>query len=227
VTDSADFEWDPFGTLHAALWIGGAQWAGKSTVSRILATRHGLTVYHYDYHDARGHTERSLARRARAAARYVEPVVPDWVRRTPPELAEDSLATFAERLEFVFDDLRALTGPCPVLAEGWGLRPEALAPLLDTPDRMIIMVPTEEFRQRQISTLPRAGALSVDVTDPVLAQANRVERDRLLAEHAVHAAREHGVRVLEVDGSRDAEAMADEVAKHFATHLPPHTRQHG
>ena len=22
--------WDPFGTLHGALWIGGGQWAGKS-----------------------------------------------------------------------------------------------------------------------------------------------------------------------------------------------------
>ncbi|MCW2948116.1 MAG: hypothetical protein JWR24_4833 [Actinoallomurus sp.] len=24
---------DPFGTLHSALWIGGGQWAGKSTVA--------------------------------------------------------------------------------------------------------------------------------------------------------------------------------------------------
>jgi hypothetical protein len=35
VTGSGDIEWDPFGTLHVALWIGGAQWAGKSTVARI------------------------------------------------------------------------------------------------------------------------------------------------------------------------------------------------
>lgn len=65
------------------------------------------------------------------------------------------------------------------------------------------------------------------MSDPALAQANQVERIRLLAEHAVRAAREHGVRVLEVDGSRDAEAVADDVAKHFAAHLPPRTWQHG
>jgi 2-phosphoglycerate kinase len=218
-----DFEWDPFGTLHAALWIGGAQWAGKSTVSRILAARHGLTAYHYDYHDARGHLERRAARRARAGLPYAEYSGSDWVVSTPGMLAEECLAVFADRLEFVFDDLRALVSPHPVLAEGFGLRPEVLAPMLDAHDRMIVMVPTEEFRQYQIRTLPRAGALSVEVSDPVLAQANRVERDRLLAEHAVRAAREHGVRVLEVDGSRDAEAVADEVARHFAAHLPLRT----
>jgi 2-phosphoglycerate kinase len=223
VTNSADFEWDPFGTLHAALWIGGAQWAGKSSVSHILATRHGLTAYHYDYHDARGHTERRIARRARAGLPYTESFVPDWVRRTPSALADESLAAFAERLEFVFDDLRALTGPRPVLAEGIGLRPEALAPLLDTADRMIVMVPTEEFRQHQIRTLPRAAALSTEVSDQALAQANRIERDRLLADHATRAAREHGVRVLEVDGSQDAEAVADELEHHFAAYLQQRT----
>jgi hypothetical protein len=59
--------WDPFGTLRGALWIGGGQWAGKSTVSRILALRYGLTAYHYDYHDARGHEDRRIARRVRLA----------------------------------------------------------------------------------------------------------------------------------------------------------------
>jgi adenylylsulfate kinase-like enzyme len=55
--------WDPFATVRRTLWIGGAQWAGKSTVARILAHRHGLTAYHYDYHDARGHEDRRIARR--------------------------------------------------------------------------------------------------------------------------------------------------------------------
>ena len=219
--DSADFGRDPFGTLHAALWIGGAQWAGKSTVSRIIAARYGMTAYHYDYHDARGHLERRAARRARGTGLpYAEPAGPAWDVSSPAELAEQSLASFAERFEFVLDDLRALVSPLPLLAEGFGFRPEVLAPLLDAPDRMIIMVPTEEFRQHQISTLPRAGSLSVEVGDPVRGQANRVDRDRLLAEHAVRAAHEQGVRVLEIDGSLDAEAVADEVAIHFAAYLP-------
>ncbi|WP_426511059.1 hypothetical protein ACPPVO_10720 [Dactylosporangium sp. McL0621] len=37
--------WDPSGAPRQALWIGGGQWAGKSTVARILAFRHGITAY--------------------------------------------------------------------------------------------------------------------------------------------------------------------------------------
>jgi hypothetical protein len=223
-TDSVpeNFDWDPFGTLHKALWIGGAQWAGKSTISRILAERHGLTAYHYDYHDARTHMDRRLARQIRVGGGPQQLFDPeDWVRRTPAQLAADCLdGTFPVRLPYVFDDLRALTGPRPILAEGIGLRPDALAPLVNAPDQMIVMVPTEDFRQHQLRTLPRAGALTHNVSDRDKAQSNRVARDRLLAADAVHKARDHGIRVLEVDGTRDAEAVADEVASHFARHLP-------
>jgi hypothetical protein len=221
VPDSGDFEWDPFGTLHAALWIGGGQWAGKSTVANVVAARHGLTAYYYDYHDTRGHWDRRTARRARAGLPRADPSGPDWAGSTPQELAEDCLAVFAERSEFVLDDLRGLTSPHPVLAEGSGLRPDTLGPLLDSPGQMIVLVPTEEFRQHQLRTLPRAGALSAPVADPARAQANRVERDRLLAADAARTAREHGVRVLEVDGSADAEAVADAVGAHFSRYLPP------
>lgn len=152
---------------------------------------------------------------------YAEPTGPDWAGSAPEELAERSLASFEQRLDFVFDDLRALVSAHPILAEGYGLRPDALAPLLDAPDRMIVMVPTEEFRQHQIRTLPRAMSPSAAAGDPARAQANRVEGDRLLAEHAVQAARRHGIRVFETDGSLDAEAVADRVADHFAAYLPP------
>lgn len=52
--------WDAFGTLHNALWIGGGQWAGKSTIARILALRYGLTAYHYDYHVAHAYQNVSV-----------------------------------------------------------------------------------------------------------------------------------------------------------------------
>jgi len=35
--------WDPFGTLATTLWLTGGQWSGKSTVARILASRHGVS----------------------------------------------------------------------------------------------------------------------------------------------------------------------------------------
>jgi hypothetical protein len=154
--------WDPFGTLRGALWIGGGQWAGKSTVARILARRYGVTAYHYDYHDARGHEDRRVARRARHGE---PPDGPDpesaWVNATPERMAADTLADFAVRFEWALDDLRGLVSGRPVIAEGWGLPPDHVAPIVDSPRRMVVMIATEEFRQHQLRHLsrvtPRSG----------------------------------------------------------------------
>jgi hypothetical protein len=81
-------------------------------------------------------------------------------------------------------------------------------------------LPTEEFHERQLRMQPRAGRLSRDVSDLERGQRQRVERDRLLAEDAVSSARRHGIAVIEVDGSRDAAAIATLVAEHFRAHLP-------
>jgi hypothetical protein len=213
--------WDPFGTIHGALWLGGGQWAGKSTVARILAGRYGITAYHYDYQDARAHNDRRVARRLALGEPHEDPH-PDavWVDPTPEEMAASTLAGFPVRFEWALDDLRALVSGRPVLAEGWGLRPELVAPVIDSPRRMLVMVPTDEFRAHQLRVLPRAGTMGHRVSDPVRAQRNRLERDRLVAQDAVRAAEHLGIRVLAVDGTRDAEAVADVVADHFGPYLP-------
>jgi len=210
---------DPFGTVRNALWIGGAQWAGKSTVSRILALRHGITAYHYDFHDARAHNDRRIARRL--ALGEGPPSSPDetWVHANPEEMAADTLAGFPVRFEWALDDLRALVSGRPILAEGWGLRPELVAPIIDSPRRMVVMVPTPEFREHQLRVLPRATAIGAKVSDPARGQENRLVRDRLVAEDAVRGAVALGIRVIEVDGARDAEAVADTVADHFSPYL--------
>jgi dephospho-CoA kinase len=39
---------------RATIWIGGGTGSGKSTVTRILAARHGLRVFPLDARPARG-----------------------------------------------------------------------------------------------------------------------------------------------------------------------------
>ncbi|MBF9130821.1 hypothetical protein I0C86_17910 [Plantactinospora sp. S1510] len=214
-------QWDEFTTLRRALWIGGGQWAGKSTVAAILAEEYGLTHYHYDYHDARSHLDRRLARRIRSGEPPTEPD-PEaiWIEATPAEMARKALANFVERFEWVQDDLRALVSPRPILADGWGLRPELVAPITGSTDRMVVLVPSEEFRLYQIDRLPRAGRVGSPVSDPQLAQRNRIERDRLIGEDAVRSAQRLNIPVIEVDGTRDARAVADLVAAQFAPFLP-------
>jgi hypothetical protein len=208
--------WDPFGTLASALWITGGQWAGKSTVARILAQRHGLTAYHYDYHDARGHEDRRIADRVRRGEPPTGPA-PDavWVDPTPEEMAAETIAGFPHRFAWALDDLRGLVSGRPVLAEGWGLRPELVAPIVRTLRQVVVMVPTDGFRRRQLAALGRAAAPPHGVRDPDRAQRNRVDRDRLVAAEAVRSATELGIRVIEVDGSLPAEGVADLVADHF------------
>lgn len=214
--------WDPFGTLRRTLWIGGGQWAGKSTVARLLAVRYGLTAYHYDYHDARAHNDRRIARRVELGEPTAEPD-PDtrWVHPTPEEMAAETLAGFPIRFNWALDDLRALVSGRPIIAEGWGLRPELVAPIIDSPRRMIVMAPTEEFRQHQLRELPRAAAFGHHVSDPTRAQHNRLARDHLVAEEAARTARRLGIRVIDVDGSHDAQAVTEIVADHFTPYLPP------
>ncbi|MFI5559574.1 hypothetical protein [Amycolatopsis japonica] len=211
---------DPFGTLKKALWICGGQWAGKSTVSRLLARRHGITVYHYDFHDARAHQDRRIAHRVRSGSPVEDPDPETvWVETTPERMAADTIAGFPTRFVWALDDLRALVSGRPILAEGWGLRPELVAPLLDSPRRMIVLAPTDEFREHQVRVLPRAAEVAQGLSDPERAQRNRIERDRLVAEDAVRSAERLGIRVLRVDGSKDAEAIADVVAGHFGPYL--------
>ena len=132
----------------------------------ILARRYGLTVYRHDYPASRSHLDRAAA----AQARTGEPVTgfdPDWafVQRNPQVMAAEVLAEFADRFEWVLDDLRALESPHPIIAEGWGLRPELVA-AIGGAGRMVVLVPTEKFRRYQIATLPRAGRLGSQVSDP-------------------------------------------------------------
>jgi hypothetical protein len=213
--------WDPFGTLASALWITGGQWSGKSTVARILARRHGVTAYHYDYHDARGHEDRRIADRVRRGEQP-DGSAPDavWVDRTPEEMAAATLAGFPQRFAWALDDLRCLVSGRPVVAEGWGLRPELVAPIVRSTEQVVVMVPTEGFRRHQLSTLGRAAAPPGGVRDPARAQRNRVERDRLVAADAVRSANALGIRVIEVDGSVPAEGVADLVANHFGLVVP-------
>jgi hypothetical protein len=200
--------WDPLGTICNARWIGGGQWAGKTTVAWILARRYGLTVHRHDYPASRSHLDRAAAAQARAG----EPVTgfdPDWafVQRNPQAMAAEALADFADRFGWALDDLRALESPHPLIAEGWGLRPELVAGIGGA-GRMVVLVPTEKFRRHQIATLPRAARLGSQVSDPERGQRNRVDRDRLIAEDAAQSAVRHGVPAIEVDGSRDANGVA-------------------
>jgi hypothetical protein len=206
-------------TARHALWIGGAQWSGKTSVARALADRHGLTAYHYDAHDARAHDDRRIAARALAGEPLRADLDTTWVHTTPEVMAQQTIAGFPQRFDWVLDDLRALYSPRPVIAEGWGLRPELIATVTDDLRRMVVLLPTDEFRRQQVETLDRARSLGLEVADPVRAQANRIARDRLVAANAAEQAQRLGIAVLHVDGQRDLPMIVADVESRFLPYL--------
>ncbi|MFL5914912.1 MAG: hypothetical protein ACJ752_04650 [Gaiellaceae bacterium] len=213
--------------LDQVLWVGGAQWAGKTTVARVLAVRFPLVVYAYDYHDARSHSARARAEADRFPRfhAFLDALDYDadsvWSRPSPEQMADRAQAIFGERFQMVLEDLAALPEQTPVLAEGWGLRPDLVAPQLQLPEQAIFLVPSESFRQSQLDALERAQRLSTSrLREPARAQRNRVERDRLLAADVVVRANALGLPLLEVDGTEDEMAIAERVEKQFRPFLP-------
>lgn len=206
------------------LWIGGAQWTGKTTVAQILAIRHGLVHYSYDYHDARAHVTKALSRPDqyphRAAIRSADE---EWVETSPRAMAQRALQSFQERFAMVMEELATLPGSTSIVAEGWGLRPDLVVPHLQSPRQAIFLVPSDAFREQQLQDLPRARAFPADlrVSDPDRAQQNRIARDILLAQEVVGRAERLNLRVITVDGSLAPERVALVVEEHFRPHLEP------
>src|SRR6266540_2772000 len=103
--------WDPFTTLQRALWIGGGQWAGKSTVAGILAEQYGLTHYHYDYHDARGHEVGQPSRRGRDQLEMKLRQVRPWPAHLGDPLGDSLLAVGGERVHLAIRPVGAIGRP--------------------------------------------------------------------------------------------------------------------
>ncbi len=68
-------------------------------------------------------------------------------RSTVEQAVDEALKIFMERFEYVQDDLRALVSPHPIIAAGWGLRPELVASVTSSTQRMVVMAATEDFRR--------------------------------------------------------------------------------
>jgi hypothetical protein len=214
-------------SLARALWIGGGQWAGKSTIANLLAARYPIVRYSYDYHDARSHAERARRDPERFPAfdAFLAALESDpstvWVDPTPAAMAEQARAIFAERFEMVLEDIAGVPGEPCVLAEGWGLRPELVAPQLVSAEQAVFLVPTDAFRERQQAELERAQRITAEgVKDARRAQQNRVERDRILGQEVVTKAQERGLPLIYLDGTADAGEIAARVAEQFEPYLP-------
>jgi hypothetical protein len=204
--------------MFSTLWIGGAPDAGKTTLARRLALAHTLALYECDRTDAAHHQR--LAQDQPAFRDFLDLSLEQrWVETTPQALADRSLHSFSARFPLVLDDLARLARRGrPVLAEGFCLTPDLVAPHLDDPRRAVWLLPGEAFKRR---SWERRGKPSwkTQVADLERGARNLFERDGLLAREIARQAAAHGFEVLVIDGVRSEETEARQLEDRFRSFL--------
>lgn len=183
------------------VWVGGGTGAGKTTAARVLAARFGLRAFHVDArwyaYDARLDDHELSAEE-------------QWLGQTPAQQAAQFEATSRRRMALVLEDLAALPDLPAIVVEG----PQVVPDLVPRGDAAVFLLPAPEFQRRILETraMPKTS-------DPVRALANRIEKDRLFAQRLQGLAAPRDV--VEVDGSRGPDAVAQLVAERLAPVLPP------
>lgn len=174
-------------------WIGGSACAGKTTLARRLAARHGLALYSCDGCFEAHRRRADPLRHPRFHGLMDLP--PEHLFAPPAEArAAELLGFYRDEWEMVLEDLRALPGP--VVAEGVGLLPDLVAAVCSDPGRSLWRIATPAFRRRVYAgrgDLVRETLAGLP--DPDLAFECWMERDDLIARHLEEEARRLGLRV--------------------------------
>ncbi|WP_307834414.1 hypothetical protein [Paractinoplanes lichenicola] len=186
-------------------WIGGGSGAGKSTIARALAGRHGLGLYDTDA-VMREHAARADPRSCPQLAAFMRMSMDErWLR--PPSTMLETFHWFrGEGFDLILDDLR--DHPKPVIAEGFRLLP-ALVP---QPARAVWLLPTPEFRRAAFDSRGSTWQLAARTTDPPRALAGLLERDRMFTDRLRAETRERGLPAIEVEPGMTETDLTDRVA---------------
>jgi broad-specificity NMP kinase len=172
-----------------ALWIGGPQGSGKSSVAQALAERFGLQLFNVDH--------RTWVHEARMPRTEFKTLTMDerWVHATPEQMLRWFVTTSRHRFRLVLEDLRELPDEPAVIVEGPQLFPTNVAAVLRSPDQALFLLPdAAEMEERLLARGPMAKT-----SDGVRARENANARDLLIAQTFEREARELRLPVLRVD----------------------------
>lgn len=199
--------------LHHIRWLGGGTGAGKSTIARRLAERHGLRLYQCDAMEP-DHVARAKREEHPLLFRFLEMSMDErWVLRSPAEMLATLPAAQGEGFQLILDDLLALPTDRPILAEGYKLLPRLVRPLLGAPQRAMWLIPTPGIRRAGLEMRGTLWDMPRQTSDPERALVNRLARDALFSDLIAREAAALDLRCVIVDGSRDLEQMTEEVER--------------
>lgn len=207
---------DPLSSrLRHVYWIGGGSGAGKSTIARRLADRHGLAVYATD--DAMSdHAARCPDIEVPLLRAFQRMDMDErWVRRRPETMLDTFHWFEGEGFDLIVEDLLDLPPAPRIIVEGFRLLPHLVKPLLPTPSHGVWLIPTPEFR---LAAFERRGTLWTiprKTSDPERALRNLLERVGLFTERVRSDVESAGLPFITLDRSIAENDLVDRVAKQF------------
>lgn len=204
--------------LKHVVWLGGASGSGKSTVARHLAQERGMRLYSTDDAMTRHAACLDVARAPLLAEFQAMNMDQRWCQRSPEEMLETFHWFRGEGFDLIVEDLLAL--PCePIIVEGFRLLPNRVGPLAG-PDRSVWLLPTPEFRRMAFASRGSLWEIAGKTSDPELALANLMERDRLFTEELRTAVRSLGLPAVEVEIGHTTEDQISRVRQRLTEHPP-------
>lgn len=201
--------------LRHVYWIGGGSGAGKSTIARRIAARHGLRLYATD--DAMpDHAGRSTPEDSPFLSEFKAMDMDErWVRRSP----ETMLATFhwfrGEGFDLIVEDLLRLPREPRVIVEGFRLLPHLVKPLLATPSQAVWLLPTPDFRRAALDSRGSTWDIAGKTSDPERALSNLLERDRMFTGRLQEQTKSLRLRAIEVGTTMTEDDLTRRVTETF------------
>jgi cytidylate kinase len=200
--------------LRHVYWIGGGTGAGKSTIARRLAARHGLRLYATD--DAMSdHARRSTPQDTPQLAEFAAMGMDErWLHRS----AEIMLDTFhwfrGEGFDLIVEDLLRLPADRGVIVEGFRLLPHLVKPLA-APGHAVWLLPTPEFRLAAFTGRGGLWTIAGRTSDPDRALRNLLERDRMFTERLAAQTRDLDLCAIGVDLTTTEDDLDERVTGAF------------
>ncbi len=201
--------------LRHIRWIGGGSGAGKSTVARLLAERHGFRLYHCDDTQS-AHTARSNAADHPMLHAFLAMTMDErWAKRTPEEMFHTFHGFHGEGFGLILEDLLKLPTDPSILVEGYKLLPRLVSPLLSRPGQALWLIPTSEWRRTALERRGSLWTIAGRTSEPEVALANLLARDALYTEEISRQAADLQLPTIEVNGSISADELATRVAQYL------------
>jgi hypothetical protein len=199
--------------LRHVYWVGGGSGAGKSTIARRIAARHGFRFYSTDTVMS-DHASRCAPEDCPFLTRFKAMDMDErWLNRSPQLMLETFHWFRGECFGPIVEDILRLPEHPPVIAEGFRLLPHLVQPLAVGPGHAVWLLPTPGFRRAAFATRGSLWEIAGKTSNPESALRNLLERDQMFTERLRDETRRLRLPAIDVDTTLSEGRLTELVAE--------------